>query len=48
MSPSADTRIGPYEIVGAIGAGGPPSLEAIASSASSYGEVSPKPRMRTQ
>jgi hypothetical protein len=46
MALSPGTRIGPYEIVTAIGAGGPPSLNAAGGR--SYGAVSPKPSRRTR
>ena len=40
MPLSAGTRLGPYEILSSLGAGGPPPL-AIALRRASYGEVSP-------
>ena len=41
MSLVAGTRLGPYEIQAAVGAGGPAS--ARVSRRASFGEVSPKP-----
>jgi hypothetical protein len=41
------TRLGPYHVVSAIGAGGPPPL-ALSTVRARYGEVSPKPSMRTR
>jgi hypothetical protein len=40
MALTSGTRLGPYEIVSPLGAGGPPALVRLHSSS---GEVSPKP-----
>jgi hypothetical protein len=39
-------KLGPYEVVAKLGAGGPPSLNAAYGR--SYGAVSPKPSPRTR
>ena len=47
MSLVAGTRLGPYEIISAIGAGAPPAFASCIPDAN-YGEISPKPSRRTR
>jgi hypothetical protein len=44
MTLSPGSRLGAHEIVGMLGAGGPPPLARLSESRASSGEVSPKPR----
>jgi hypothetical protein len=46
MSLETGQLVAHYRIVGKIGEGGPPPL-ALRTARASYGEVSPKPSMRT-